>query len=227
MDLVPPGWAKLVGPGTIGQVGDIGRVLVARAETEEILPDPHLVFRALRIPPDSVRVLLVGQDPYPTPGHAEGLSFSVPEGVWPLPPTLRNIRTELASDLGIALPRHGHLGSWHRQGVLLLNRHLTTVAHKPGGHHQVGWAEVTDRLVEALAHRQPHLVSILWGAQARQVAPLLGHTPTITSAHPSPLSAAKGFFGSRPFSTANRYLEAAGVKPIDWSLPPASGCQPD
>ena len=229
-DAVPGAWREMLGPDTLDLLGPIGQQLDTRANAEEILPAPHHIFRALTLDPAHVSVIVIGQDPYPTPGHAMGLSFSVPEGVWPLPPTLKNILRELNSDLGTDAgttpPRHGNLQSWHRQGVLLLNRHLTTAAKNPGAHHRLGWAAFTDRIVEALAHQNPDRVAILWGREAQSVQPLLRSMPTISSAHPSPLSAHRGFFGSTPFSLANRYLESMGRAPIDWTLDQVTGCQP-
>jgi len=225
-EAVPESWAKVLGQDTLKLLGPIGKQLDARAHLEQIVPAPHHVFRALTLDPDKVSVIIIGQDPYPTPGHAMGLSFSVPEGVWPLPPTLRNILRELSDDLGIEHPSHGNLTSWHRQGVLLLNRHLTTAAGHPGAHHQIGWAEFTHRVVDTLVQQDPRRVAVLWGKEAQSVSPLLGSVATITSAHPSPLSAHRGFFGSKPFSLANRYLESLGRRPIDWSLDQVTGCQP-
>jgi len=225
-DALPAAWKKILGPDAIGLLNPIGSHLDGRADTEQVLPAAHQIFRALTLKPDDVSVIVIGQDPYPTPGHAMGLSFSVPEGVWPLPPTLRNILRELSDDVGIDPPRHGNLHSWHRQGVLLLNRHLTTAAKTPGAHHKLGWAAFTDRIVEVLATQSTNRVAILWGREARSVQPLLGSMPTISSAHPSPLSAHRGFFKSTPFSLANRYLESMGRAPIDWALDQATGCQP-
>ena len=223
---VPETWAEILGPDTLALLGPIGEHLDARADSEEIVPAPHHIFRALTLHPDDVSVIIIGQDPYPTPGHAMGLSFSVPEGVWPLPPTLKNILRELENDIGITPPRHGTLTSWHRQGVLLLNRHLTTAAGSPGAHHTLGWAAFTDHIVQALARDDADRVAILWGKEAHSVSPLLGPMPTISSAHPSPLSAHRGFFGSTPFSLANKYLKSMGRFPIDWNLHEVTGCQP-
>lgn len=223
---LPEAWGTLLGRDTYQRIQAISSALTARPPSEHIVPPPHHVFRALQTPPDRVKVIIIGQDPYPTPGHATGLAFSVPDGVWPLPPTLKNIMRELVADTGIIPPRHGNLASWHRQGVLLLNRHLTTVAGSPGAHQGLGWAAITDDIVAALAAQNPHRVAILWGREAESVRGLLGDIPAIVCAHPSPLSAFRGFFGSRPFSRANEYLERMGLAPIDWSLDPATGCQP-
>jgi uracil-DNA glycosylase len=223
---VPTAWAELLGEQTLDLLDPIGEHLDARSATEQIVPAPHHIFRALTLHPDDVSVIIIGQDPYPTPGHAMGLSFSVPEGVWPLPPTLKNILQELSNDVGVTPPRHGNLQSWHRQGVLLLNRHLTTQAHHPGAHRRLGWATFTDRVVQALVEANTNRVAILWGKEAHSVSPLLGSTPTISSPHPSPLSAHRGFFGSTPFSLANKHLQSMGRGPIDWNLDQATGCQP-
>jgi len=174
------------------------------------------VFRALALAPEKVRVLIVGQDPYPNAAHAMGLSFSVPREVSPLPGSLRNIRIELADDLGGDLPDNGDLSAWLDRGVLLLNRHLTTVVGQPGAHQSLGWDVVTDDLIRALVHCQQNFVAILWGKQAAELEPLLADTPIIRSAHPSPLSAHRGFFGSKPFSRANALLAEAGVEQVQW-----------
>lgn len=225
-EAVPEAWAEILAPETLDLLGPIGGHLDARADSEDIVPAPHNIFRALTLPPDDVSVIIIGQDPYPTPGHAMGLSFSVPEGVWPLPPTLKNILRELENDIGIEPPQHGNLTSWHRQGVLLLNRHLTTAAGAPGAHDKLGWAAFTDHIVQALVRDNANRVAVLWGKEAQSVSPLLGNIPTISSAHPSPLSAHRGFFGSTPFSLANRYLESMGRRPVDWNLHQVTGCQP-
>ncbi len=166
-----------------------------------------------------VRVLIVGQDPYPTPGHAVGLSFSVAPDVRPLPGSLQNIHRELMSDLGLRRPRDGDLTPWADQGVLLLNRVLTVSPGLAGSHRGRGWERVTDCAIRALAARQRPLVAVLWGRDAQTAAPLLGAWPRVESAHPSPLSAHRGFFGSRPFSRINTYLTELGGDPVDWELP--------
>jgi uracil-DNA glycosylase len=167
---------------------------------------------------DAVRVVIVGQDPYPTLGHAMGLSFSVDRVVKPLPRSLANIYRELHSDLGIDPAQHGDLSNWARQGVLLLNRVLTVRGGEAGSHRQIGWEAVTASALTALARRGGPLVAILWGADARSADVLLGDVPVIASAHPSPLSAHRGFFGSRPFSRANELLTQQGSQPIDWRV---------
>ena len=166
-----------------------------------------------------MRVLIVGQDPYPTPGHPVGLSFSVAPDVRPLPGSLRNILQEYREDLGLPQPQNGDLTPWTTQGVLLLNRVLTVAPGAPGSHRGKGWEAVTEQAIRALALRDQPLVAILWGRDARTLKPLLAPHPCIESAHPSPLSAHNGFFGSRPFSRANALLAEQGAEPIDWRLP--------
>lgn len=177
------------------------------------------ILRALTQPLDDVRVLIVGQDPYPTPGHAVGLSFSVAPQVKPIPRSLSNIYKELESDLGIATPANGDLTPWTEQGVLLLNRVLTVQVGEPGSHRGKGWEDFTAAAISAIAYRpdQP-VVAILWGKDAQTATELLDDAPVIASPHPSPMSADRGFFGSRPFSRANELLEDLGAEPIDWSL---------
>jgi uracil-DNA glycosylase len=183
-----------------------------------VLPPAGSVFRAFAQPKDAVRVVIVGQDPYPTLGHAMGLSFSVNSVVKPLPRSLVNVYRELHDDLGIDPAPHGDLSSWADQGVLLLNRVLTVRAGEAGSHRRIGWEAVTASALTALARRGGPLVAILWGADARSAEALLGDVPVIASAHPSPLSANRGFFGSRPFSRANELLTQQGGAPIDWRV---------
>jgi uracil-DNA glycosylase len=167
-----------------------------------------------------VRVLVVGQDPYPTPGHAVGLSFSVAPEVKRLPPSLVNIFREYGDDLGYPAPTSGDLTPWTERGVLLLNRVLTVTPGKPGSHRGKGWEQVTEQAIRALAGRPATpLVAILWGRDARTLVPLLDGVPCVESAHPSPYSAASGFFGSRPFSRASQLLTRHGAEPVDWKLP--------
>lgn len=221
-ELVHPSWAQALAP-VAGQVAQLGAFLRAEvAAGRGYLPAGPAVLRAFERPLDRVRVLIVGQDPYPTPGHAVGLSFSVAPDVSPIPRSLVNIFRELTTDLGVAMPTTGDLTPWADRGVLLLNRVLTVRPGTPASHRGKGWEEVTARAIDALAERaadgQP-LVAILWGRDARNLAPSLRDVPRIESPHPSPLSASSGFFGSRPFSRTNAALEAAGADPIDWSLP--------
>ncbi|MYV51439.1 uracil-DNA glycosylase [Streptomyces sp. SID3212] len=218
-EIVEPGWADALAPvaGRIAEMGDFLRAEIAAGRT--YLPAGPNVLRAFQQPFDEVRVLVVGQDPYPTPGHAIGLSFAVASDVRPLPGSLQNIFRELQSDLGLPLPSNGDLTPWTRQGVLLLNRALTTAPRKPAAHRGKGWEEVTEQAIRALAARGKPLVSILWGRDARNARPLLGDYPAIESAHPSPMSADRGFFGSRPFSRANDLLVRQGAQPVEWRLP--------
>ncbi|WP_190158607.1 uracil-DNA glycosylase [Streptomyces litmocidini] len=218
-ELVEPGWAEALGPvaGRVAAMGDFLRAEIAAGRT--YLPSGQNVLRAFQQPFDEVRVLIVGQDPYPTPGMAMGLSFSVAPEVRSLPPSLENIFRELHTDLGLPRPSNGDLTPWTRQGVLLLNRALTTAPRKPAAHRGKGWEEVTEQAIRALAARGKPLVSILWGRDARNARPLLGDLPAIESAHPSPMSADRGFFGSRPFSRANEMLVGMGAEPVDWRLP--------
>jgi uracil-DNA glycosylase len=177
------------------------------------------VLRAFAQPLDAVRVLIVGQDPYPTPGHPVGLSFSVAADVRPIPRSLQNIYAELGADLGLPQPGNGDLSPWAERGVLLLNRVLTVRPGSPASHRGRGWEAVTAQAISALVHRGGPLVAILWGRDARSLVPHLGDIPCVESPHPSPLSARSGFFGSRPFSRANALLRQQGADPIDWSLP--------
>ena len=201
--------------GVEKQLHDLGHFL--RAEPA-FLPRGNDLHRAIQDPFDEVKVLIVGQDPYPTPGHAMGLSFSTNPGVRPLPRSLANIYRELHTDLGLPVAEDGDLTPWARQGVLLLNRVLTVRPGKPASHRGKGWEAVTEAAIRALAERDAPLVAILWGRDAQTAARFLGDTPRIESPHPSPLSASRGFFGSRPFSRANELLVSAGAEPVDWRL---------
>lgn len=184
---------------------------------DEYLPRGHDILRAFHQPFDDVRVLILGQDPYPTPGHPMGLAFSTQPGV-PAPRSLVNIYKELLDDLGIPPRNDGDLSSWATQGIMLLNRVLTVCPGAPGSHRGKGWEAVTEAAIRALAERDAPLVAILWGRDAQQAKAFLGDTPVIASPHPSPLSASRGFFGSRPFSRANEALVSQGAEPADWSL---------
>lgn len=217
-ELVDPGWARALEP-VAADVAAMGEFL--RAETaagRAYLPTGDRVLRAFGYPLDAVRVLIVGQDPYPTPRHPVGLSFSVDPAVRPVPRSLQNIYAELHDDLGVPIPPHGDLSRWADHGVMLLNRVLTVQAGVSGSHRGKGWEAVTDAAIRALVERGGPLVAILWGRDAASLTPLLGDTPTVSSAHPSPFSARNGFFGSRPFSRANALLVEQGGEPIDWSL---------
>lgn len=186
---------------------------------EQVLPARSQLFRALQLPFAQVRVLILGQDPYPTPGHAVGMSFAVDAATRPLPRSLVNIFRELDADLGIAPAPHGDLSAWAEQGVLLLNRVLSVRAGAAGSHRGIGWERLTAQIISALAARGGPLVAVLWGADAQKAIPLLGAVPTVVSAHPSPLSARRGFFGSKPFSRVNELLAVQGAAPITWQLP--------
>jgi uracil-DNA glycosylase len=218
-EIVEAGWAKALEPVAerVAMMGDFLRAEIAEGRT--YLPSGANVLRAFQQPFDDVRVLIVGQDPYPTPGHAVGLSFSVAPDVRPLPGSLENIFRELHDDLGLPRPSNGDLTPWTRQGVLLLNRALTTAPRKPAAHRGKGWEEVTEQAIRALAARGKPMVSVLWGRDARNLRPLLGGSPAVESSHPSPMSADRGFFGSRPFSRVNALLDQQGADPVDWRLP--------
>ena len=217
-ELVDPSWARALAPveSTVHQIG--ARLREEVVEGRGYLPAGTDVLRAFTYPMDEVKVLIVGQDPYPTPGHPMGLSFSVQPGVRP-PRSLENIFTELVSDLGVDRPTSGDLTPWSRQGVMLLNRVLTVRPGAPASHKGWGWETVTQRAIEALVERRAPLVAILWGRPAQSLTPMLGSTPILASPHPSPLSASRGFFGSRPFSRANELLVEQGAAPVDWRLP--------
>lgn len=218
-DLVHPTWAQALGPvaDDVTRLGEFLRAEVAAGRG--YLPAGEHVLRAFSHPLDAVRVLIVGQDPYPTPGHAVGLSFSVAPDVRPVPRSLANIYTELVDDLGVPMPTTGDLSPWADQGVMLLNRVLTVRPGFAGSHRGKGWEAVTGQAIHALVERGGPLVAILWGRDAQNLGPSLGQVPRIQSVHPSPLSARGGFFGSRPFSRANDLLRQQGADPVDWRLP--------
>ncbi|MFK5691008.1 uracil-DNA glycosylase [Ornithinimicrobium sp. LYQ92] len=218
-DLVHPSWAEALAPvqDDITALGDFLRAEVAAGRG--YLPDGAHVLRVFEQPLDRVRVLVVGQDPYPTPGHAVGLSFSVAPDVSPVPRSLGNIYTELVEDLGVPRPTSGDLSPWSEQGVMLLNRVLTVRPGTPASHRGKGWEAVTDLAIDTLVRRGGPLVAILWGRDARSLAARLGDVPRVESAHPSPLSARNGFFGSRPFSRTDELLRQQGGEPLDWRLP--------
>ncbi|MET8139287.1 uracil-DNA glycosylase [Sphaerisporangium sp. NPDC005288] len=218
-EVVESGWASALEPVAqrISTLGDFLRQEIA--EGRQYLPAGQNVLRAFQQPFDQVRVLIVGQDPYPTPGHPVGLSFSVAPDVRPIPGSLVNIFKEYTADLGHPQPSNGDLTPWTEQGVLLLNRVLTVAPGKPASHRGKGWEQVTEQAIHALVARGTPLVAILWGRDARSLKPMLGPVPCVESAHPSPLSARNGFFGSRPFSRANQLLEQQGATPVEWKLP--------
>ncbi|WP_435298489.1 uracil-DNA glycosylase [Timonella sp. A28] len=209
-------WLRVLTP----QLPTIEKVIedVYTPEDHEVLPSRENVLRAFKNPFSDVKVVIVGQDPYPTPGDAVGLAFSV-SPTSRIPRSLTNIFAELHTDLGLPQPKNGDLTSWEQQGVLLLNRVLTVPAGTAGGHRKRGWEQVTEHALKALDERGGPLVVILWGNDAAKLAPLFHNAAVISSAHPSPLSARRGFFGSRPFSRANELLHEQGAAPVDWSLP--------
>lgn len=218
-ELVDAGWAGALEPVAtrIAEMGTFLREEIAAGR--RYLPAGENILRAFTSPFSEVRVLVVGQDPYPTPGHAVGLSFSVAPDVHPVPRSLANIFTEYSKDLGFGTPKNGDLTPWTRQGVLLLNRVLTVQPGLSASHRGKGWEAVTEQAIRALVARPQPLVAILWGRDASTLKPMLEGVPTIESAHPSPLSASRGFFGSRPFSRANELLDGLGAEPVDWRLP--------
>ncbi|BDT88349.1 uracil-DNA glycosylase [Nocardia cyriacigeorgica] len=220
-EIVDPGWAKALEPVS-DQISAMGDFLRAEnAAGRGYLPAGENVLRAFQRPFDAVRVLIVGQDPYPTPGHPMGLSFSVAPDVSPIPRSLANIFAEYSKDLGHPTPSCGDLSPWSDRGVLLLNRVLTVSPGQPASHRGKGWEIVTEQAIRALVARDEPLVAILWGRDAQTLKPALAEAevPYIESAHPSPLSASRGFFGSRPFSRVNELLDELGAEPVDWRLP--------
>ena len=217
-EIIAPDWAEALRP-VENRLHEIGGFLREEVRAGRgYLPAGEAVLRAFTRPMSEVRVLIVGQDPYPTPGHPIGLSFAVERHVRPLPRSLTNIYKELESDLGIAPAAHGDLSSWQDQGVLLLNRVLTVAPGAPASHRRRGWEETTEHAIRALVSRGGPLAAILWGRDAQSLIPLLGEVPHVASPHPSPLSASRGFFGSRPFSQVNALLEAQGAGPVDWRI---------
>jgi uracil-DNA glycosylase len=217
-EIVEAGWAQALAPvaDRIAAMGDFLRAEIAAGRS--YLPAGENVLRAFTQPFADVRVLIVGQDPYPTPGHPVGLSFSVEPDVRPIPRSLQNIYRELGTDLGLPTPANGDLTPWSQHGVLLLNRVLTVAPGASAAHRGKGWEAVTDQAIRALVARRSPLVAILWGRDAQTLRPMLTGVPCIESAHPSPMSADRGFFGSRPFSRANTLLAEQGAEPVDWKL---------
>ena len=217
--IMDAGWADALAPveDQISKMGTFLREQVAAGK--KYLPAGDNVLRAFKQPFNDVRVLIVGQDPYPTPGHPVGLSFSVDPSVKRLPGSLNNIFREYSDDLGYPKPSNGDLTPWTERGVLLLNRVLTVEPGKPASHRGKGWEAVTEQAIVALAKRDAPMVAILWGSDARKLGPMLGSIPRIESVHPSPMSAMNGFFGTRPFSRANQLLADQGAAPVDWRLP--------
>ncbi len=220
--LMAPDWAEALAP-VEERVTALGQFLRQEvAEGRGYQPAGDRVFRAFQRPLADVRVLIVGQDPYPNPAHPIGLCFAVDPEVRPLPPSLRNIYTELAADVGVTPPQHGDLSAWTEQGVMLLNRVLTVQPGLSNSHRGKGWEHVTACAIEAVVRRAQAgapVAAILWGRDAATLKPHLGPIPWVESAHPSPLSAHRGFFGSRPFSRVNQLLVERGGTPVDWTLP--------
>ena len=192
---------------------DIARIL-ASLQSSSIAPARDQIFSALEVPLSEVRCVIVGQDPYPTAGNAHGLAFSIPDEVRKIPASLQNIFKELHSDLGFEIPQSGNLEKWRDQGILLLNRILTTEVGRSNAHSNLGWQQITKSIAQAAANQDA--VAILWGKEAQTLAPVFKES--ITSVHPSPLSAYRGFFGSKPFSKVNETLIRIGREPIDWRL---------
>ncbi|MEZ5453242.1 MAG: uracil-DNA glycosylase [Thiothrix sp.] len=224
MNNLPPSWQAAIGTEfTQPYMQSLATCLQAEeAAGKLILPPAEKRFNALQSTPlDQVRVVILGQDPYPTPGHAHGLSFSVQPEVAPLPRSLLNINRELLDDLGIDNSHTGHLQAWAEQGVLLLNTVLTVEAGNAGSHQKRGWETFTDSVIRAISAQSQPVVFILWGNHAQKKTELIDglRHHIIASAHPSPLSARRGFFGSKPFSRANAFLQASGRSPVNWSLP--------
>lgn len=217
-ELVAPDWAEALAPVAerITEMGAFLRQEVAAGHT--YLPTGPNILRAFAEPMADVKVLITGQDPYPTPGHPMGLSFSTAAHVRPLPRSLANIYAELQADLGIIPAESGDLTPWAEQGVLLLNRVLTVRPGASASHRGKGWEAVTEQAIRALVARRQPLVAVLWGRDAQGLAPMLDDIPRIETAHPSPLSASRGFFGSRPFSRVNALLAQQGADPVDWDL---------
>jgi uracil-DNA glycosylase len=217
--LVASDWASALAPvdEQIARMGAFLRDEIAAGRS--YLPAGDQILRAFQRPLAEVRVLVVGQDPYPTPGHPVGLSFSVAPDVRPVPKSLVNIYSELVADLGVERPTSGDLSAWADAGVLLLNRSLTVAPGQPASHRGKGWEPVTEQAIRALVARGGPLAAILWGRDAQGLKPILGGVPWVESVHPSPLSAHRGFFGSRPFSRVNRMLVEQGGTPVDWRLP--------
>ncbi|UVJ41518.1 uracil-DNA glycosylase [Arthrobacter sp. CJ23] len=224
-ELMAPDWASALGPVEPQLRSALDFVAAQSAAGHQVLPAAGNLLRAFRQPLADVKVLILGQDPYPTPGHAVGLSFAVSPQTRPIPRSLSNIYRELHDDLGLPPRVHGDLSAWSSQGVLLLNRVLSVTAGNAGSHRGKGWEAITTAAVTAVAGRRDAdgkpspLVAILWGKDAEAVVPLLDGAPALVSAHPSPLSASRGFFGSRPFSRANALLSQQGAAPVDWELP--------
>lgn len=211
-DLVPDDW-RLPLENVHTEIDSISEVLT---QSSNVVPLRANIFRALRLSPKEVRVIVVGQDPYPNPHFACGLSFSVPPGTRPIPGSLRNIIAEVNSDIGACAVSDGNLEPWVDQGVMLLNRSLTSQANDSNSHKNLGWEQVTQRIVQVVHEANPAVVAVLWGKQAQELKSLFSPDRVILGVHPSPLSAHRGFLGSRPFSAVNSLLRESGDTPIDW-----------
>lgn len=216
-DVVHPGWSSALEAASASLAAVEAALAAERDVGAHVLPAREHRLRALAVDPADVRVLVVGQDPYPTPGHAVGWSFSAPPGLRPLPASLRNVLRELRDDVGVSA-HDGDLSPWVGRGVMMLNRVLTVRAGEAASHRRLGWQALTDAVVDVLVARDAPLVTVLWGRDAQALAPRLAGTAVVTGVHPSPLSAARGFFGSRPFSAVDAALAAQGAPPLDWSL---------
>jgi uracil-DNA glycosylase len=213
-DLVPHAWRSILEAHQV-VINDIGQQLQLRADSgERILPDKKSVFRALELEPSEVRVIIVGQDPYPKASDACGLAFSVPARQSGLPGSLMNIQKEIITDIGLTTTADGDLSRWSQQGVMLLNRTLTVAAGDSASHSKLGWLDVTHTIVAKVA--ELGAIGVLWGNSARELAPLFAEADRIEGVHPSPLSAHRGFLGSKPFSQVNTRLIERGLHPISW-----------
>ena len=203
--LVPPAWREIVDLEDVAQIGaNLG---------QNFLPSSKLIFKSLEVDPDDVKVVIVGQDPYPNPQHAMGLAFSVPAEVEVLPASLKNIYKELKADLGV-IRENGDLSGWSEQGVLLLNMSLTVIPNQTGSHSKIGWQVITQQIISDVAKRGA--LSVLWGREAQLMSKFFAQEDQFTAPHPSPLSVYRGFYGSKPFSNVNRRLEEKGLTPIKW-----------
>ena len=224
---IPQDWQKILSDG--GSEFELTAVMericnfLERQKQAQItiFPAEENIFNALKMTPfEEVKVVILGQDPYHDFGQAYGLAFSVPESLQKLPPSLKNIYKELASDIGCAIPKHGCLDSWAEQGVLLINTVLTVRAHEANSHKGIGWENFTDLVIKKINEKKEHVVFILWGANAISKKDLIDCSKhaVIESVHPSPLSASRGFFGSKPFSRCNTELKKFNLTPIDWEI---------
>ncbi len=218
---LPDGWASALAPATqAASYRSLVEFVLGECQEQTVFPPTDQVFRALELTPlQAVKVVILGQDPYHNHGQANGLSFSVGPNI-KVPPSLRNIYRELADDLGVSIPNHGNLEAWARQGVLLLNTVLTVRAHQANSHRNKGWEQLTDAILRVINEGLSSVVFVLWGSHAQKKRALIEESRhlVLASAHPSPLSARNGFFGSRPFSKINEHLRAAGRAEIDWRL---------